>query len=170
VKQDFNNDLDSYISRRRADRKPFEKTMQILKEKVKKSKEPYDEEPKQTGKISMMFRKRIPTEEEVMHQKKTEKKEIEELEEEDEVIAEEMEELDKKPGFFSKLFGKGKQDEFEEEEVEQVDPEIETLKDTIKILHSWLEKLPPEQVQKFRNSPDYEKYKEALRKLKLIKE
>jgi hypothetical protein len=86
---------------------------------------------------------------------------------------------EKKEGnFMSKIFGFGgrKQEEPEEEEedhatmAQQQQQNIEDLKETIKVLHRWLEKLPPDRISEFKRSPDFERYKDGLRKLGLIKE
>jgi hypothetical protein len=84
----------------------------------------------------------------------------------------------KEGGFMSKLFnfGSRKREEREEEDdhdtmmAQQQQQNIEDLKETIKVLHRWLEKLPPEKISEFKRSPDFEKYKDGLRKLGLIKE
>ncbi|MGV8163144.1 MAG: hypothetical protein ACP5N2_07475 [Candidatus Nanoarchaeia archaeon] len=81
----------------------------------------------------------------------------------------------KEGGFMNKLFnfGNKKQDQEREDNamlVQQQQQNIEDLKETIKVLHRWLEKLPPDKIYEFKKSPDFEKYKEGLRKLGLIKE
>ncbi|MGV8168687.1 MAG: hypothetical protein ACP5N3_01385 [Candidatus Nanoarchaeia archaeon] len=81
----------------------------------------------------------------------------------------------KEGGFMNKLFGFGnkKQEQDEQEQAmlaQQQQQSIEDMKETIKILHKWLEKLPPDKIYEFKRSPDFEKYKEGLRKLGLIKE
>jgi hypothetical protein len=84
----------------------------------------------------------------------------------------------KEGGFMRRLFifGTKKKEEEPEEDngammaQQQQQQNIEDLKETIKILHKWLEKLPPERISEFKRSPDFEKYKDGLRKLGLIKE
>ncbi|MFA6073579.1 MAG: hypothetical protein WC758_05680 [Candidatus Woesearchaeota archaeon] len=77
------------------------------------------------------------------------------------------------PGFMSKIFGFGNKKQEQEEHamaLQEQQQNIEELKETIKVLHKWLEKLPPERITEFKRSPDFEKYKSGLRKLGLIKE
>jgi hypothetical protein len=147
------------------------------------------------------FRKRIPSDEEIIkkeHEKKV-AQERAEMKDDDENIQphtqvveedddfEEYENVqhkiesapkDKKEGgFMSKLFnfGSKKQEEHEDDNnqamaMQQQQQNIEDLKETIKVLHRWLEKLPPDKISEFKRSPDFEKYKDGLRKLGLIKE
>lgn len=150
--------------------------------------------------IFSFFRKRIPSEEEEEkkeREKKTEKERAE-MKDDDGIqphtqVVEEDDYEDyedvkhkihtapkekKEGGFMSRLFGLGSKKREEPEEEEEYEKEaepsqqqtIEELKETIKVLHKWLEKLPPEKISEFKRSPDFEKYKDGLRKLGLIKE
>ncbi len=47
--------------------------------------------------------------------------------------------------------------------------ELEEIKEVIKITHKWLEQLPPETIERFKRSEDFQKYKEILKKLEMIK-
>jgi hypothetical protein len=81
----------------------------------------------------------------------------------------------KEGGFMSKLFNFGSKKQEKEENdnsmaMQEQQQNIEDLKETIKVLHRWLEKLPPDKIYEFKRSPDFEKYKDGLRKLGLIKE
>jgi len=81
----------------------------------------------------------------------------------------------KEGGFMSKLFNFGSKKQEKETddnsmELQQQKQNIEDLKETIKVLHRWLEKLPADKIYEFKRSPDFEKYKDGLRKLGLIKE
>ena len=95
---------------------------------------------------------------------------------EDEVQEKASAPRDRKEGsFMNKIFGFGNSKRKEEDEdnamqLQIQQQNIEDLKETIKVLHRWLEKLPPEKISEFKRSPDFEKYKEGLRKLGLIKE
>lgn len=55
--------------------------------------------------------------------------------------------------------------EYVEEEVD----DLEDIKEVIKITHRWLEELPPEVIERFKRSSDFEKYKQVLKKLGMIK-
>lgn len=100
-------------------------------------------------------------------------KQTEFQEEQEEYMEEEYEE--RRPGLvrraFRKIFGTRQEPE-EDMEIEQpTEPDFEEeLKDTIKMIHKWLEQLPPEKLAQFKRSPDFERYKKLLRRLKLIKE
>jgi hypothetical protein len=148
--------------------------------------------------IFSFFRKKIPSEERIASKEHDRHMEEEraEFEDDDETIqprtqvvdsdkedfedeAENFHAKDKKEGgFMSKLFNFGSKKRQEQEEAESEDmlerqrlsQNVEDLKDTIKVLHKWLEKLPPERISEFKRSPDFEKYKDGLRKLGLIKE
>lgn len=81
----------------------------------------------------------------------------------------------KEGGFMSKLFNFGSKKKEQEEDDSSMELQvqrqnIEDLKETIKVLHRWLEKLPPDKISEFKRSPDFEKYKSGLKKLGLIKE
>lgn len=85
----------------------------------------------------------------------------------------------KRRGFFARIFswsGNDVEEEdvyFDESLVEEgddsVEEELQDLKETIKILHTWLEKLSPEKINQFKRSSDYERYKAALDRLDLLK-
>lgn len=84
----------------------------------------------------------------------------------------------KKRGFFSWLFGSNKpvEEDIDSEVLSstvQEESEHEKLIDqtrtVLKDLHKWLSKLPPEQVDAFKRSPDFERYKELLDKYGLIR-
>ena len=57
--------------------------------------------------------------------------------------------------------------EFEEVLVED-EGSLEEAKVCIKILHKWVERLPPDTINEFKRGPDFVKYKDTLRKLRLI--
>ena len=147
--RDFNRDLDEYLNKR------FDKDREDFFSKVKK-------------KMKIKKKKELP-----------EKVDLEREEPKIEVVKEttpeeeEFEEDIKRPGFFQWLFGKTpsyeEEDVYEEEVEEEKSDEYEDIKQTIKILHKWLEKLPPEKINQFKRSEDFQKYKESLDRLGLIK-
>ena len=59
-------------------------------------------------------------------------------------------------------------DDYDEENDDSVD-DLEDIKEVIKITHKWLERLPPEDMARFKRSEDFEKYKAVLRRLGMIK-
>lgn len=96
-------------------------------------------------------------------------KELEEMEENVEELEDEIEE--KKESIFRRLFDIFKT-EPKEEIIEEVQDEYtlnEDVKDALKILTGWLKQLPPEKLKRFKESEDFEKYKEILKKYNLIK-
>jgi len=57
----------------------------------------------------------------------------------------------------------------EEYESEEEEYTLDEIKQVLKVLHKWLEELPPDKKEQFKRSEDFVKYKEALHKLGLIK-
>ena len=99
--------------------------------------------------------------------------ELEEIEEEIEEVEREEDELEEQretliERFLNKLRRKKPSyDEYLEEEIEKELPE--DIKEIIRILHSWIQKLPPKKLQEFKASPDFQVYKEVLEKHNLIR-
>lgn len=161
--------MDDYLSRQR---RPV---------KVKKTKSFHREGEKKGEGFSLfaMFRRKIPSDEEVEAkiQKKEQEEELEQMEEEIKEIDEVEEELEEeREGIISRflrLLRFTKSDDDYEEVIEATNEDSETteqVKDVIKILHKWLEQLPPEKLTAFKQSEDFAKYKQALKDLKLIKQ
>lgn len=129
--------------------------------------------------LSTILRRRIPDEEEIAREQKVRiKQEVEEIEEEIEDIDEMEDELEtEKESLFYKLRrmfgGKAKEELYEEAEIQAAEQEQaildEEVRETIKILHRWLEQLPPEKLEQFKRSSDFARYKELLRKFGMIK-
>jgi len=174
-KLNFNDDLDRYIEKRRFT-KPFYKDI------IKTVKKTNYTEPDQEEGRKMIFgflRRRIPSDDEIQYKVKKEQKmrqeaqmketEMQDTQEEDSYANEEH---TKKEGsvkkFVRKLFFTKVEDEYQEVQEDEPD-QTEEIKNTLKILHRWLEKLPPEQITAFKNSEDFKKYKDALNKLGLTK-
>ena len=63
------------------------------------------------------------------------------------------------------------EEDFDEVEIQEETPDVdlESCREAIKILHKWVEKLDPDTLNRFKRSEDFEKYKEALKNLKMIK-
>lgn len=88
-------------------------------------------------------------------------------------ITKEKEEVVIKKPFFAKIFSIFSRNKVEvEEEVIDVefDEEEEKIKKLLKAMHKWLLRLPPDALREFKESEDYELYKEVLRSYGLIKE
>lgn len=187
AKEEFNQDMDEYLSNRRE--KPASKSFFKDVTKMFKSSntdDDYEEEYQAPKKKSYSFisaifrRRRIPSEDEIENEIGTldsdERKNLERIEgaiEDAEEVNEEFEE--EREGLIKRFLKKlriYRQDEFEgDEEIVQDVPMVdEDIKETLKILHYWLEQLSPEKKEQFKRSEDFNKYKNALRKMKLIKE
>ena len=92
---------------------------------------------------------------------------------------EEFDEVEEQPprqGIIQKIFGWfTTEEEFEDDEFDDVE-EIkedyivnEDIKKLIKIQHFWVEQLPPKKIKEFKDSADYQEYRELLKKYNLIK-
>lgn len=103
--------------------------------------------------------------------------EVKNIEEETEILESEKQNVVSR--FFSTLFGKRKSsldDEFEVEvDPSQVEAAVQqdSLKDetriVLKSLHKWISRLPPDQIDAFKRSPEFEQYKELLDRYGLIR-
>lgn len=112
-----------------------------------------------------------------------EKTELENMETEVSHIENEEEDLERAKGnvvsrFFASIFKKRSrviEDDFDEVSEEHIQKAVQedTLKDetriVLKSMHKWLSRLPPDQIDAFRRSPEFEMYKELLGKYGLIK-
>lgn len=110
------------------------------------------------------------------------KEDVKAVEHQIEEVDAEVEDLEEeREGLLSRLFSVlfGKKESFDEEEVplDEVDAQIadehRKLRDetraTLKLIHKWISKLSPEQIDAFKRSPDFERYKELLKRYDLIK-
>jgi uncharacterized protein with von Willebrand factor type A (vWA) domain len=112
------------------------------------------------------------------------KAELEELEHEVEDIEEESEVLETQKQtilgrFFASLFAKKQKDlddefdaEVDESQVRsalQEDPLKDETRIVLKSLHKWISRLPPDQIEAFKRSPDFEQYKDLLDRYGLIR-
>ncbi|MFP4523076.1 MAG: hypothetical protein ACLFNM_00820 [Candidatus Woesearchaeota archaeon] len=105
--------------------------------------------------------------------------ELESIEEEVQNLDEEVETLENKKQnlmarFFQKLFSSSKKS-VDDEDIEEISQEDisatvehkeslvqEETKEVLKAMHKWLSKLPPEQIEAFRRSEDFDRYKALL--------
>ena len=101
------------------------------------------------------------------------KEEAEEFEDEYqglEGMEEEIEE--RKEGIFNKIARFFSTEKNEPEIIEEVAEEFtlnEDIREAFKVLTKWLEKLPEKELNKFKESEDFEKYKAVLRKYNMIR-
>lgn len=162
---DFNKDMDDYLT--------------TIRDKDNKR------EPSFSGalKIFNVLRRRIPSDEEVERRelKRQNEREMEVMEDEIEEIHETEEVMEvQREGivtrFLKKLRLSSRDEYIEDEEEMEVAVERraiaseEKCKETIKIVHKWLEQLPPEKLDQFKRSEDFVKYKQTLKELGLIKQ
>ncbi len=191
---DFNADLGAYLDRRRNPEKQsnsfFQKVDSLLPKKMESSRDipeidSYQESTIYEGEkkpsfFAVLFRSRKKNRSSSQFADES----VEEIEEEINEIDEEVEELQERKEsllarFFSLVFG-GKRasapEDFSEdiESVESVEfDEAELLKQetraTLRVIHKWISRLSPEQIDAFKRSPDFIRYKELLQKYNLTK-
>jgi hypothetical protein len=173
--EDINDDLGHYIKEKHK-REPFWKKFKHKHE----TREDVQEDIKHE----------LEAEEKIENISPEDKKDLEEMESKIEEVNEvedkvEEEIDDEREGilqrFFKKLnFGKknGETDDgdisylnekSDDSEEEKVTVDDEEMKEFLKSMHSWITKLDPETQKEFKNSPDFEKYTEMLKKHGLIK-
>ncbi|MBU0757655.1 MAG: hypothetical protein KKF44_06300 [Nanoarchaeota archaeon] len=182
---EINQDLDSYISDR-VDPKDRKRT--IKKDYVSDSSFEQEDfefyEPKEPfyRKIFNLFgRKKTEIIREIDEFEEEVEKDIEEATDDMDEFEEEETIAANKPGFFQKLIRlfRFSYDEYdapsdEEEaiydELDQKNFELpDDVKEIIKIQHKWIQKLAPDKKKEFKESMDFEKYKDMLSKYNLIK-
>lgn len=170
-RKDFNMEMDSYIKNRRS--KEYSKDSKSLGERFSDLKDDVYE-----WKVFSLFRRKgsdryvddIEEDDEDYTEEETEIEAIDELEDE---LEERREGVLRR--FFKKLRLAGRkspvEEDFDEDEVLEEDDgaDLDDIREVIKITHSWLEELPPETLNRFKRSEDFVKYKEVLKKLKMIK-
>ncbi|MFH1211642.1 MAG: hypothetical protein V1659_01805 [Candidatus Woesearchaeota archaeon] len=185
-KLEFNKDLGKYIAQRqKIDGDDIMKDLASQRKNREEPEQPNIEDTDVGVRYSKPFWDKIfgfLRKEEKMASEPEEFEDIEELEEEakeikerEEIIEEEKELIEEeKEGLLQKLrylinFKKkdAEEEEFEGgEETPGLDPEIIEL---IKISHRWIEELPPLKKTLFKESDDFKRYTEILKKYKLIK-
>lgn len=146
----------------------------------------YEDDNKKVSFFGFLFKKKSATaefmEEEIQEAQIADPQmyeELESMEEEVESIDEEMQSLETKKQsvlsqFFKSLFGSSRksidEDDIEEISQEDIDASVaqreslveEETKEVLKAMHKWLSKLPPEQIEAFRRSEDFDRYKALL--------
>ena len=174
--EDINDDLGHYIKEKNK-KEPFwkkfkpksnhnEEIEEEIKKEFEKAEENEDITPQDKKELEEMEHK-------VEEVNKIEEKVEEEIDEEREGILQK---------FFKKLnFGKNKEPdgrdigylnekaETEDEGSESATVDDEEIKEFLKSMHSWITRLDPETQKEFKNSKDFEKYTEILKRYELIK-
>ncbi len=173
AKKDLNIELDDYIEKRRGE------DSYSIGETLGRIKGSFSERKITLPSLGIrnMFRRRIPEEKEYVEETPEEKEEFKEMEEELEHIQEAEDELEEKregilKNFFKKLWYSGGRSYEEEDTVleeEQTSQTEEETREVLKSLHKWLESLPADKKSEFKKSEDFQKYKELLEKLGMIK-
>ncbi len=170
ARKDFNMDMDRYISSRRA-RESYSESKSIG-ERFSDMRESMGE-----WRVFSLFKKKERVyveddEEDVDEDFSEEEAEIEAIDELEEDLEERREGVLRR--FFRKLRLSGRrrvEDEevLEAEESEFESEELDDVREALKVTHRWLEELPPETLEQFKRSEDFEKYKSALKRLGMIK-
>ncbi|MBN1274994.1 hypothetical protein JXA12_01770 [Candidatus Woesearchaeota archaeon] len=189
IAKNFNDDMDEYLSRVYGKKERYVDT-------VKKRKRPVEERVPELSEeevyveydnarpgvgvrewLASLFSRRIPDEALSDDVPPAEAAELESMEDELEEVSEEIEELeDRRESLWERFMnrlrwpGRESKDELKDELLEEVVPVIdEDVKETLKLLHSWLERLPRGEMQAFKRSDDFQRYKATLEKYGLIK-
>ena len=178
IVKDFNDDMTQYLDKIYKGRPRSERKKKIKPHKMPEVSEEelyveYDE-PKE-GFFRRLFRRRprLDIPEEDLPPEEVEK--LGEMEEEIEEVDEEIEELEEvREGMIARFLrsmrmarrGGPTRDELLDDVVPVID---EDVKETLKILHRWLERLPNDQLRAFKTSEDFGKYREVLEKYELIR-
>lgn len=126
--------------------------------------------------LSGLFTRRIPDEKVLEDLPETEAKVLEEMEDEIEELDQEIEELEEERESLWTRFLKSMrasrrtEGEIKDDLLDEVVPVMdEEMRETLKLLHKWLEKLDPDVMNQFKRSTDFEQYKLMLDKYGLIK-
>jgi hypothetical protein len=190
IAKDFNDDLDQYIEKLRGKDSSFKFPSKNSKKTTSMSKpqkmpellseeEVYVEYEEPSGFKGWIFglfgSKNVQKDVEDLPEEVAE--ELEELEDDVEEIDETIEELEEvREGFITRflqtmrLARRTQQPLTNDELLEEVVPIMdEDVKEVLKILHRWLEKLPPQELKAFKTSQDFSKYKDILEKYDLIR-
>lgn len=169
--EDINDDLGHYIKEKHK-KEPFWKKLKLKH----KPKEDVEEEIRADLENAEKNEDITPEDKKELEEMEHKIEEVNEVEEKvEEEIDDEREGILKK--FFKKLnFGKKEDDrdmsylnEHDDSDEEDGADNDEEMKEFLKSMHSWITKLDPEVQKEFKNSKDFEKYTEMLRKHGLIK-
>lgn len=191
IAKTFNDDMQDYLDKlygkkeRFSDVKKKKKAEKIVHERVPEQVTEqeifveYDEvKPGFRDWFAGLFRRRIPSEEDLQDDLPAEKvQELETMEDELEEVETEIETLEeKREGLLERFLNlmRGSRAKRRKEDAEELLEEVQTVidedvKETLKALHKWLERLPNRDMREFKVSDDFQKYKLVLEKYGLIK-
>lgn len=191
AKKAFNDDMDDYLDKLYGKKERYIDTVKKQKKKAPVQKVPLDVSEEEifveyddarpslgfTSWLSNLFARRIPQERIPDDLPVTEAKVLEDMEEEIEEIDHEIEELEEERESLWTRFLKSMrmsrhrtEGEIKDDLLDEVIPVMdEEMKETLKLLHKWLEKLPPSDMNAFKRSDDFQQYKAMLEKYGLIK-
>ncbi|MEM3373865.1 MAG: hypothetical protein QXE31_01460 [Candidatus Woesearchaeota archaeon] len=193
ITKDINFELDEYLEKRKKENPNYEKkiikkdkkNIEDIKKDINDEKEIKTKKPKKG--IIKRFLDFISGDEDNMEEEtldenikskkdenslETKREENNEINYNDDLKSEKK--AKKSKGFFAKIRSWFSEEaEFDEEEEETIEEKKEILpddiKEVLKIQNKWLSKLPKEVLHEFKNTEDYQKYKETLKKYNLIK-
>jgi len=160
MQKNFNEDMESYLSK--VKKPPHEEKKKMHEEdEFKEEENEYYSENKSLLQRFLDFIAGTPSEDDV----KPEKKNIVEME------PEKHEKNLPKKGFFSsfKNWFSASEDETGVEKKEEQPVFSQDIKEVLKIQNRWLMKLPQKTIKEFKDSEDYKIYKDTLKKYNLIK-
>lgn len=191
--KELNQELGSYLDERKGGSQSFFKSIESLIPKFSSSDNVpevsevgatvvEDGAPKKKSFFWFLFSKAKNKEydEEDLEEIEHVEEEIQHIEEQEGELQEEYEDLEeKRESLLQRLFfflsGKKRvEEEFDEEEDFEQDDDATSIREqetraTLKIIHKWIGRLPPEQIDAFKRSPDFQKYKDLLEMYNLIK-
>lgn len=126
--------------------------------------------------LSGLFSSRLEDEKVPEDLPETEAKVLEDMEEDIEELDAEIEELEEeRESLWSRFLrsmrsSRRSEGEIKDDLLDEVVPVMdEEMKETLKLLHKWLEKLPPSDMNAFKRSDDFQRYKSMLEKYGLVK-
>lgn len=198
IAKEFNDDMQEYLDRLYGKRKTIKEEQaksavkpkpvferpkpkkKVTMEKVPEISEEeiyveYDEPSGFSAWVSSIFKKRSPQYDDDLAE--DDEEELEEMETDIKALDNDIDSLERTReglvgSFLSKMRSARKRSQdFDEDEY--IEPKANVLdqdvKETLKILHKWLEKLPGNELKEFKTSEDFQKYKYILDKYGLIK-
>jgi len=184
----FNRDMDTYLRSRRE----VENTSTNFKVTVTRRETAEqvvdnqvqiqvvdDDQPGFFARLAAAFapREEAPRDE-LTHDEMTRLQEMNDPDESEQPVEEEFEDIEERPSFLRSLatfFGFGPPSdhehikEFDPEEYEDPTIDYNSVKETLQITHTWLEELSPKKKKEFKESGDFDRYKELLSEMGLIK-
>lgn len=190
IAKNFNDDMDNYLDRLYGKKERYIDTVKKQKKKAPVEKVPVDVSEEEvfveyddarpslgfTSWLSGLFARRMPDERVPEDLPETEAKVLEDMEGEIEEIDNEIGVLeDERESLWTRFlkrmrFDRRSEGDIKDDLLDEVVPVMdEEMKETLKLLHAWLERLSPAEMNAFRRSDDFQKYKAMLEKYGLVK-